>query len=78
VNKFKLKIKKIGFFKYRNSQETFAEPQLVIHQFISNGKLCINMGQNRNLCTITQLPCLVRLVPVHIYSESEMREYYVW
>lgn len=64
-------------FKYRNSQETFAEPQLVIHQLILNGKWCIKMGQNRNLCIIRQLPCLVKLVPVHIYSEAEMREYYV-
>jgi len=64
-------------FKYRNSQETFAEPQLVIHQLILNGKLCTNMGQNRNLCIITQLPCLVRLGPVHIYSEVEKWECYV-
>jgi hypothetical protein len=39
VNKFKLKSKKMETFKYRNSQETFAEPQLVIHQLILNGKL---------------------------------------
>ena len=64
-------------FKYMNSKETLAEHQLVIHRLILNGKLCINMGQDRNLCIITQLPCPVKLVPVHIYSESEIREYYV-
>jgi len=64
-------------FKYRGFQETLSEHQLVIHRIILNGKLCINMGQDRNLCIITQLSCPVKLVPAHIFSESEMREYYV-
>jgi len=70
--------KKKDSFKYRNSQGTFAELQLVIRLLILNGKLCINVGKNRNLCIITRLPCPGRLVPIHIYSEAEMREYYIW